>query len=266
MTAVPVDQQRKPSQTECQIRAVIRDFVTEHPITERGRPISEVRQNQLARRLAAVVDPSPRPTDAEQPRAPKGAKARAAAIAARQAVLPPEPKPVVAPRPARVVQPLPALQERLDAELRAVVELIGLGFSNPAIGGRLGISEQRVKYAVTRAKARLGVSDRKLLAIALVEVLALGEGDAAAGAGAVCPPAALDEAMRARGASEPQRPAESPFWAIGSVPSVEESPATGPGDASGAPAGHDCPSGPPRPAAGHAEPYSAAEATEAARS
>ncbi len=176
-------------------------FAAERRLSEQGQPILQSRLEELVRRMSKVRQPVPRPVDVEQPRVPKGAAGRAAAIRARQAELPPEPKPVAAPKPARVVAPLPPLPERLDEELRAVVGLIGLGFSNAAIAGRLGISEQRVKYAVTRAKARLGVSDRKLLAGALAEALLPGGGDSGAEGGPVCPPAAPDGPIQARGAS-----------------------------------------------------------------
>ena len=251
-----------PSRIELQLRAAIRVFAATYGLCERGRPISDVRMNQLARRLAAVARPEPRPVDVEQPRVPKGAAGRAAAIRARQAEVPPEPKPVVAPRPKPVAAPPPPLPERLDDELRAVVAEVGTGASNPVIGKRLGISEDRVKYAVSRAKRILGVSDRKVLAVALAEVLALGEGDAGGESGAVWPPAASNPQNQARGASEPERPAEAPFWPI----SPEESPATTPGHAPDRSAGRGSPSGPPRPAAGDTEPYSATAATEAARS
>jgi hypothetical protein len=258
MTAVPVEQQRKPSETECQMRAEIRAFVTEYAISERGRPIGEVRQNQLARRLAAVVDPVPRPVDVEQPRVPKGAAARAAAIRARQAELPPEPKPVAAPKPKPAPAPLPPLPERLDEELRAVVGLIGIGFSNAAIAGRLGISEQRVKYAVTRAKARLGVSDRKLLAGALAEALLPGGGDSGAESGPVCPPAALDGPIQARGASGAERATEGPsgaFSATIDVPAAQGDPENRQGLPPDGPAGRCGPSGPTPSAEARMEPH-----------
>lgn len=250
-----------PSRTELQLRAAIRVFAATYGLCERGRPISDVRMNQLARRLAAVARPEPRPVDVEQPRVPRGAAERSAAIRARQAEVPPEPVPpaVSKPKPARVAPPLPPLPERLDDELRAVVAEVGTGASNPVIGKRLGISEDRVKYAVSRAKRILGVSDRKVLAVALAEVLALGGGDAGGERGPACPPAASNPQIQARGASEPQRPAGGPFWPI----AAEESPATTPGHAPDGLAGPGSPSGPPRPAAGGTEPHSAAAAPEA---
>jgi DNA-binding CsgD family transcriptional regulator len=241
-------------------------FAAERRLSEQGQPILQSRLEELVRRMSKVRQPAPRPVDVEQPRVPCGAAERSAAIRARQAEVPPEPKPVAAPRPKPVSPPLPPLHERLDDELRAVVAEVGTGASNPVIGKRLGISEDRVKYAVSRAKRILGVSDRKVLAVALAEVLALGEGDAGGESGAVWPPAASNPQKRARGASEPQRPAEGPFWPIDSVPSAEESPVAAPGHAPDAPAGHGSPTGPPRPATGGTEPYSATAATEAARS
>ena len=256
--ALPAASRPEPTRAELKMRSAAYNWFTRHRLR-----VLEADVDRFVYDLLLIADPPPRPVDVEQPRVPKGAAARAAAIRARQAELPPEPKPVAAPKPKPAPAPLPPLPERLDDELRAVVGLIGLGFSNAAIGGRLGISEQRVKYAVTRAKQRLGVTDRKLLAVALAEVLALSEGDAGATVGAACPPVASNVPDRARGASEPQRPAEGPFWPIASASSAEESPAMDPGDAPDALVEPGSPSGPPRPAAGGTEPHSAIAATEA---
>lgn len=234
MTAVPVPQPNPPSEAELKTRAVILAFAAEFGLAERGRPLGEVRMNQLAKRIAAVFEPKQRPRD-PVPAAPKGMAARSAArkaLDAPESQLPPAGptgaslEPVGAAPVPSVVEALPdpALAARVTVVDRQIVALIAMGLSNVVIGERVGLSAEQVRGKVRRLRDLLGSETREGVPGAAERTGILRVGVRGAVAGAALP--------------------------------------------SDGPTGHGSPSGPTRSPEAHTEPYSATgpqAATQAAR-
>jgi DNA-binding CsgD family transcriptional regulator len=226
--ATPIIKPPAPTEAELRMRAVIRTFAAQYHLAERGQPVGEVRMNQLAHRLAAVACPEGRPVDREQPRVPRGAAARNAAIKART----PEP---VAPKPAPVRKPRPKpslpLPGQLEADALQVLRLIASeNASNVVIAHRLRIPESRVKYLVRRLKQLLGAETRAGLAGAAESAGLLGEVLPVAILVPARPSAASNPPERGPGGSSAAAGRTGPFVASAPAPAstVPSAPQIGP--------------------------------------
>ena len=154
MFDTPTARPTEPTEAERKMRTLAYNWCARHRLQVLERDV-----NALVRSLLDAARPEPRPVDDLQPRVPRGAVERTAAI---RALLPePAPKP---PRVAPPPRPVPSVAERVGAEGVEALRLIADDASNGLIAHKLGVSEHRVKYLVGRLKQLLGESDRSQLA------------------------------------------------------------------------------------------------------
>jgi len=166
MPDLPTAKPTEPTRTELRMRSTAYNWFARHQLK-----ILQGDVDDLVHRLAAIACPEERPVDREQPRVPRGATERAAAI---RALTPePAPKPAKAPPPPR---PVAAASGRLDAQALATLRLIAQDDApNSLIAHRLGVSVHRVKYLVGRLKEVLGEPERSRLGRAGERAGLLGE-------------------------------------------------------------------------------------------
>lgn len=257
MTDQPVPQ---PSGAELRMRPVAYRW-----FARRGLRVLEGDVNLLIHQMETAGHPGARPPERE-PSEPRGAAARSAARKALKAppVVPPAAATVAAPpkpeMPAAPPEPNPKLLARITVTDRQIVALIGQGLSNLVIGERVGLDSEQVRQKIRRLRGLLGEDERAALPGAAKRAGILGVAVPGAATAAVCPPAALDRPMRARGASAADRPAEGPSGAFptrADARVAQEAPESASGAPRGGLAWRSGPSGPPRLAEARTEPYGA---------
>ena len=216
MTAVPVPRQPQPSEAELKARAVIRSFAAEFGWTERGRPLGDVRMNQLAKRIAAAVEPKGRPQD-PAPMAPRGVTARSAARkAAEEEVAAAAPAPVAPAPPPVPPAPPKLLEDRLTDVDRRVLALVGEGLPNAVIAVRVGLSVDQAKAKVRRLRTLLDAGSRAGIPRAAERAGILGVVAPGVESMAVCPPAASGAADGSPGLADADRASQGPSGALAS--------------------------------------------------
>lgn len=202
----PVARPTEPSRAERKMRSLAYNWCARHRIQ-----VLESDVNALVRSLLDLARPEPRPVDNEQPRVPRGAAERAAAIRALPQV-PQEPEPSVA--------------ERLDDDALAVLRLLADDApSNAVIAAAVGVSEHRVKYLVGRLKVVLDEPERAWLGRAGKRAGLVGEADPGAASGPVRPPTASEPSDRVPGGSSAPEALTAPSGAADSAASPSTAPA-----------------------------------------